>query len=117
MKKLFNAKSLLFIMMLFMLVLAACGSSGDTNGEDKSDSGTSGTDQNEGTNGNSDGKKVIGFSQVGAESEFRTANTESVRSGLEAAGYEVNFSDAQQKQENQMKAIRSFIAQGVDAIV
>ena len=116
MKKLFNEKSLLFVMMLFMLILAAC-TSGDTNGEGNSNSGNSGTDQNEATNGNGDEKKVIGFSQVGAESEFRTANTESVRSGLEAAGYEVNFSDAQQKQENQMKAIRSFIAQGVDAIV
>lgn len=117
MKKLFNAKTLLFVMMLFILVLAACGSSGDTNNQGNSNSGTTETGNNEGTNAGSDGKKVIGFSQVGAESEFRTANTESVLSALEEAGYEVNFSDAQQKQENQLKAIRSFIAQDVDAIV
>lgn len=118
MRKFFNARILLFVMMLFMLALAACASD-KTGGDDQgnSNSGITETDNNEGTNDNSAEKKVIGFSQVGAESEFRTANTESVRSGLEAAGYEVNFSDAQQKQENQLKAIRSFIAQDVDAIV
>ncbi|MGV6485359.1 LacI family transcriptional regulator [Stenotrophomonas maltophilia] len=59
---------------------------------------------------------TIGFSQVGAESEWRTANTRSVKQGLEAAGFRLKFSDAQQKQENQIKAIRSFIAQRVDVI-
>jgi len=59
---------------------------------------------------------VLGFSQVGAESEWRTANTESIKSAAKAAGIELKFSDAQQKQENQIKAIRSFIAQKVDVI-
>lgn len=59
---------------------------------------------------------TIGFSQVGAESEWRTANTRSVKQGLEAGGFRLKFSDAQQKQENQIKAIRSFIAQRVDVI-
>ena len=64
-----------------------------------------------------DGDKItMGFSQIGAESEWRTANTESVKQAAKDAGIELQFSDAQQKQENQIKAIRSFIAQGVDVI-
>ncbi|MFP8779865.1 ABC transporter substrate-binding protein [Hydrogenophaga sp. RWCD_12] len=59
---------------------------------------------------------VLGFSQVGAESEWRTANTESVKASAKDAGIDLKFSDAQQKQENQIKAIRSFIAQKVDVI-
>ncbi|MGM9428475.1 ABC transporter substrate-binding protein [Hydrogenophaga sp. MI9] len=59
---------------------------------------------------------VLGFSQVGAESEWRTANTESVKASAKEAGIDLKFSDAQQKQENQIKAIRSFIAQKVDVI-
>ncbi|WP_211251787.1 ABC transporter substrate-binding protein [Andreprevotia chitinilytica] len=61
-------------------------------------------------------KLVLGFAQVGAESEWRTANTESVKSSAKEAGVELKFSDAQQKQENQIKAIRSYIAQKVDVI-
>jgi simple sugar transport system substrate-binding protein len=61
-------------------------------------------------------KIVLGFSQIGAESEWRTANTESIKSAAKDAGIELKFSDAQQKQENQIKAIRSFIAQKVDVI-
>jgi len=64
------------------------------------------------------GKKlVIGFAQTGAESEWRTANTDSVKAAAKAAGHELKFSDAQQKQENQIKAIRSFITQKVDVII
>jgi simple sugar transport system substrate-binding protein len=63
-----------------------------------------------------DKKIVLGFSQVGAESEWRTANTESVKASAQAAGIELKFSDAQQKQENQIKALRSFIQQKVDVI-
>lgn len=61
-------------------------------------------------------KIVLGFSQVGDESVWRTANTSSVMSAAKESGIEVLFSDAQQKQENQIKAIRSFIAQQVDII-
>ena len=61
-------------------------------------------------------KIVVGFSQIGAESEWRTANTNSMKSAAAAAGIELKFSDAQQKQENQIKALRSFIAQKVDVI-
>ena len=61
-------------------------------------------------------KIVLGFAQVGAEREWRTANTESIKSAAKEAGIELKFSDAQQKQENQIKAIRSYIAQKVDVI-
>lgn len=68
-----------------------------------------------------DGKKtyqnlVVGFSQIGAESEWRTGNTASIKEAAESLGVELIFSDAQQKQENQIKAIRTFIAQQVDVI-
>ena len=59
---------------------------------------------------------TLGFSQIGAESEWRTANTESIKSAAKDAGINLKFADAQQKQENQIKAIRSFIAQKVDVI-
>jgi len=59
---------------------------------------------------------VLGFSQIGAESEWRTANTRSIQEAAPAAGITLKFSDAQQKQENQIKALRSFIAQRVDVI-
>jgi simple sugar transport system substrate-binding protein len=61
-------------------------------------------------------KIVLGFSQIGAESEWRTANSESIKQAAKDAGIELKFADAQQKQENQIKAIRSFIAQKVDVI-
>lgn len=61
---------------------------------------------------------TIGFSQVGAESDWRTANTESMKSTFsDANGYSLIFDDAQQKQENQITAIRNFIQQEVDYIV
>lgn len=59
---------------------------------------------------------VVGYAQLGAESEWRTANTASVKEAAEELGITLKFSDAQQKQENQIKAIRSFIAQKVDVI-
>ncbi|NUU00684.1 ABC transporter substrate-binding protein [Herbaspirillum robiniae] len=59
---------------------------------------------------------TLGFSQVGAESEWRTANTVSIKESAKQAGVNLKFADAQQKQENQVKAIRSFIAQKVDVI-
>ena len=59
---------------------------------------------------------TLGFAQVGAESEWRTANTQSIKDAAKEAGITLKFSDAQQKQENQIKAIRSFIAQKVDVI-
>jgi len=59
---------------------------------------------------------IVGYAQLGAESEWRSANTTSVKDAAANLGVELKFSDAQQKQENQIKAIRSFIAQKVDVI-
>src|SRR4051812_43040914 len=60
---------------------------------------------------------TVGFAQVGAESAWRTAETESIKSEGEKRGVTLKFSDAQGKQENQIKAVRGFVAQGVDAII
>ncbi len=67
--------------------------------------------------GDAPDRLVVGFSQIGAESAWRSAETESVRSEAAKRGIELRFADAQQKQENQIKALRAFVAQGVDAIV
>jgi simple sugar transport system substrate-binding protein len=91
MKKSFKAVSLIAAIVMFTVFMAASVVAAD--------------------------KVVVGFSQIGAESAWRVANTESIIS--EAKKYpnvELKFSDAQQKQENQIKAIRSFIAQSVDVI-
>ncbi|MFS2292964.1 MAG: ABC transporter substrate-binding protein [Actinomadura sp.] len=82
---------------LALASLAACGDSGSGSG--------SGSD-----------KITLGFSQVGAESGWRTANTKSIKEEAAAAGIDLKFADAQQKQENQIAAIRSFIKQKVDVI-
>ena len=78
------------------VMLTACGS--DSNAKDSDDTIT------------------MGFAQVGAESGWRTANTTSIQDSAKEAGIELKFSDAQQKQENQIKAIRSYIQQKVDVI-
>ena len=61
---------------------------------------------------------VVGFSQLGSESDWRTANTKSIQNALtEANGFSLIFSNGRQKQENQIKDVRSFIFQEVDYIV
>jgi galactofuranose transport system substrate-binding protein len=62
-------------------------------------------------------KLVIGFSQVGAESAWRTAETKSIRGEADKRGIDLKFADAQGKQAQQIQALTSFIAQKVDAIV
>ena len=60
----------------------------------------------------------IAFSQIGQESDWRTANTDSINGTIEAhEGWELIYDDAQQKQENQIKALRNFITQDVDYIL
>ena len=60
---------------------------------------------------------VVGFSQIGSESEWRTACTVSVQNAFnDDPSFVLIYSDAQQKQENQIKALRAFIAQKVDVI-
>lgn len=90
--------------MVISMVLTGCGS------DSKNVAKTGVTGEGE--------KIVVGFSQVGAESDWRTANTESMKNTFtEANGYSLIFDDAQQKQENQLKAVRNFIQQDVDYIV
>ncbi|MFG1942478.1 ABC transporter substrate-binding protein [Nonomuraea sp. NPDC048826] len=97
--------SMLAVAGLTALSLAACGGGGGG-------TTTAGT----GGEGGNDDAIVMGFSQVGAESGWRTANTKSVQESAKEAGITLRFSDAQQRQENQIKAIRSFIQQKVDVI-
>ena len=80
--------------------------------------GCDGGDEPEAANGGGgDGEKpVVGFSQIGAESAWRVANTESIQSEAKTRGIDLRFTDAQQKQENQIRALRTFISQGVDVI-
>ena len=60
----------------------------------------------------------VAFSQIGQESDWRTANTDSIKAAIEGhEGWELIYDDAQQKQENQIKALRNFITQGVDYIL
>src|SRR3981081_83930 len=79
------------------IALVACGGSTDTGGGGSS-------------------KIVMGCSQGGSESGWRTANTVSIKKAAADAGVDLKFSDAQQKQENQIAAIRSFIQQKVTVI-
>ena len=62
-------------------------------------------------------KKVIGFSQCDSQQAWRWAETESVQKEAEIRGYELKYNDAQSVQANQIAAVRSFIAQGVDGIL
>jgi simple sugar transport system substrate-binding protein/ribose transport system substrate-binding protein len=90
------------------LTLGACASGGsdDTDADAGADSGSDSGDL-----------ITVGFAQVGAESGWRAANTASIQDTLtKENGFDLKFSDAQQKQENQIQAIRSYIAQGVDVI-
>lgn len=94
----FRRFSAVMIAAMMVATTAACGDSGAEGG------------------GGGDDQIVLGFSQVGAESGWRTANTKSIQESAAEAGIELKFADAQQKQENQIKAIRNFIAQRVDVI-
>ena len=88
------------LLLLLPLILGACGKKATTAADAPA------------------GKKTltVGFSQIGAESAWRTANTQSIKDEAQKRGINLQFSDAQQKQENQIKALRSFVAQGVDVI-
>lgn len=83
-------------------VLAACGSGPAPS------SGSGG--------GGGGGQITMGFSQVGAESGWRTANTTSIQDAAKAADVNLKFSDANGEQENQISAIRSFVQQRVSVI-
>ena len=99
--------------MMFLSVIAAITACGTISASEPA----SPTLQDQQNTGNKTYKNlVVGFAQIGAESEWRTGNTASIKAEAERLGVELQFSDAQQKQENQIKAIRTFIAQQVDVI-
>lgn len=61
-------------------------------------------------------KITLGYSQLGSESDWRKANTNSVKESAKEAGITLLFENAEQSQEKQFEAIRSFIKQKVDVI-
>lgn len=67
--------------------------------------------------GGSAKSKVVGFAQLGAESNWRTAETRSVQDEAQRLGIELKFSDAQGQQENQIRALKSFVGMNVGAIL
>ena len=94
--------------IFFCFLLSGCGKAGVLPADN--DGGVSSQEDR--------GKIAIGLSQIGSESDWRMASTASVTAAFSSsAGYDLIFDDAQQKQENQLKAIREFIDQGVDYIV
>jgi simple sugar transport system substrate-binding protein len=59
---------------------------------------------------------VLGFSQIVAEANWNTANTESIRKAARDAGIDLRLEDARRSQENQVATLRSFVSQHVDVI-
>ncbi len=101
MKKIFT----LLLAVLFVLVAAGCA----TSGQDTSKVGSA-------EPGFGRRKITMGYSQIGTQSTWRAAHTASIKQAAGDAGIELQFSDAELKQENQIRAIRSFITQKVDII-
>lgn len=96
------------LLSLSMVFIIGCG------GQNSSQSATPKTQDKTVKNSNI----VVGFSQVGSESDWRRANTMSYKNTFtESNGFYLLYDDAQQKQENQLKAVRNFILQGVDYII
>ena len=108
-------KSFHLLLACAALAFCSCGKKADEakpEGNTKSDTATS-----EKPSDKPAGGLMVGFSQIGAESDWRVAETKSIKDEAEARGIDLRFSDAQGKQENQIKAIRTFINQGVKAII
>jgi galactofuranose transport system substrate-binding protein len=104
-----TGRSVVAFVLLCLVTLPSCEKKASTPSNDKNAQGNEKKADGQGT-------LTVGFSQIGAESGWRTANTESIKSEAAKRGIDLKFADAQQKQENQIKALRSFIAQGVDVI-
>lgn len=93
-------KMLIFCLLVILCTFAACGNRADTPEQTEPD------------------LVVVGISQVGAESDWRVANSESMKEVFtEENGYRLLFEDARQMQENQIMAVRKFIQQKVDYII
>ena len=99
-----SKRILSFILALCLILLVGCGSGNENNADN--------------SKVNKEPNVVVGFSQLGAESDWRVANTESIKTVLSREnGYELLFDDGQQKQDKQILAMRKFIQQEVDFIV
>lgn len=105
-----------WIGLVLFLLLAACQVAGAGDGDRDTAVSTPTPDQTVENGIITYEELVVGYSQIGAESEWRTGNTASIKEAADELGVELIFSDGQQKQENQIKAIRTFIAQQVDVI-
>lgn len=101
---------------VMMMLTAACGSTTVTTTTGTKPAATENAATKAPAPALADKKITLGFAQVGAESGWRSANTKSVQDSAKEAGFDLKFSDAQQKQENQIKAIRTYIQQKVDVI-
>jgi len=100
------------IIMIAALLVTGCAGNEKESTEKNSDKPEAGPAQQDAQS------LTIGLSQIGSESDWRIASTDSVRNAFSVEnGYNLIFDDAQQKQENQLKAIREFIDQGVDYII
>ncbi|MCF0134572.1 MAG: ABC transporter substrate-binding protein [Blautia sp.] len=98
------------VLMVSLLLAGMCITAGNAAGASLSDDRTD--------NDSGDGLVMVGVSQVGSESDWRIAMTQSIKSAFTTdEGFYLIFQDAQQKQENQIKAMRNFILQEVDYIV
>ncbi|WP_371818727.1 ABC transporter substrate-binding protein [Eubacterium sp. MSJ-13] len=94
--------------------LTACGGSSDSS-SGSNDTASSSSDS---SNSGGDEKISIGFAQVGHESDWRTASTESCRTTFsEENGYDLKFVDCDNKSADQLEAVRNFIEQEVDYII
>ena len=99
--------ALAVVMVLFLSLLIAGGGFQKTIPEDQEDE-----------HALEDDLIVVGFSQLGSESVWRATHTQSIQEALSKEnGFFLQYSNARQKQENQIKAIRGFISQRVDYIV
>ena len=106
----------LLVLSAILLVTSACGKNNNNNNAEPSKAAAAPSAKASEPAAPADKQISMGFAQVGAESGWRTANTDSIQSAAKEAGVDLKFSDAQQKQENQIKAIRSYIQQKVDVI-
>ncbi len=98
-------KKIVILVFSILITLIGCSkkaSSGQNNSDSKTNQGAD--------------KLILGFSQIGSESAWRTRNTQSIFEAAAENDIQILFDDAQQKQANQLKAIRSFIVYQVDVI-
>lgn len=106
------AKSLLILILVAVLVSACATPAPATEASTEAPAGDAGASSGEVTYAD----LTLCYPQLGAESDWRTANSASIKQTAETLGFQLVFSDAQQKQENQISAMRACIQQGVDVI-